>query len=90
MFKKIVKTTTFLILSITYINSIYSYAGDFSFKSHPGVKSSSAIVFDQNTRKVIFGKNSERITPIASITKLMTAMVILDSEVPLLKEILMY
>jgi len=47
------------------------------------LKSSVAIVVNQNTKEVYFEKNSSVSLPIASITKLMTAMVVLDSQQPL-------
>lgn len=43
------------------------------------VNSASALVFDQTTGSAIYQKNANEITPIASITKLMTAMVVLDN-----------
>ncbi|HEX5766787.1 MAG TPA: hypothetical protein VFX94_01015, partial [Burkholderiales bacterium] len=42
------------------------------------LRSSSALVLDAATGEVVFGKNTDAVVPIASITKLMTAMVILD------------
>ncbi len=39
----------------------------------------SAVVVDVQTGDVLYGKNPERIQPIASITKLMTALVFLDT-----------
>ncbi len=45
--------------------------------------SSVAYVMDQNTRTPLFDKNSQAVLPIASITKLMTAMVVLDADLPL-------
>ena len=50
---------------------------------HPGVQSSGALVINQLTGEVIYEKNADAITPIASITKLMTAMVVLDAKLPL-------
>ena len=47
------------------------------------LKSSVAMVVNQDTREVYFEKNSTVSLPIASITKLMTAMVVLDSKLPL-------
>jgi len=41
--------------------------------------SQSALVIDENTGEVLLEKNSENIVPIASLTKLMTAMVVLDA-----------
>ena len=42
--------------------------------------SSSALVFDQSAGGALFQKNADTVAPIASITKLMTAMVVLDSQ----------
>lgn len=43
----------------------------------------SAMVTDLNTDKVIYASHPDRVRPIASITKLMTAMVVLDARLPL-------
>ena len=51
------------------------------------VASSAALVLDQATGAVLFEKNAHAVLPIASITKLMTAMVALDAQ-PDLHEIL--
>ena len=55
---------------------------------HDGVdtlalKSSVALVLDQDTNEVLFSKNPQVVLPIASITKLMTALVVRDSDQPL-------
>ena len=42
------------------------------------LRSSSALVQDAETGEVVYDKNAETVVPIASITKLMTAMVVLD------------
>lgn len=47
------------------------------------LESSSAIVVDAETGKVIYAKNADQVKPIASITKLMTAMVTLDANMSL-------
>jgi serine-type D-Ala-D-Ala endopeptidase (penicillin-binding protein 7) len=47
------------------------------------LKSSVALVMDQDTDEVLFSKNADAVLPIASITKLMTAMVVLDAEQPM-------
>jgi len=49
----------------------------------PSLKSSVALVVDLTDGQAIFGKNVEHVSPIASITKLMTAMVALDAELGL-------
>lgn len=45
--------------------------------------SSKALVYNQLTGEVVYGKNADIITPIASVTKLMTAMVMLDAHLPM-------
>ena len=47
------------------------------------LKSSVVMVVNQDTKEVYFEKNPSVSLPIASITKLMTAMVVLDSKLPL-------
>jgi len=47
------------------------------------LRSSVAYVVDQNTGEPLFDKNSLAVVPIASISKLMTAMVVLDSKSPM-------
>jgi D-alanyl-D-alanine endopeptidase (penicillin-binding protein 7) len=44
------------------------------------LKSSVAMVVDQKSGEVLFEKNPDTVLPIASITKLMTAMVVLDAK----------
>ena len=43
------------------------------------VQSAAALVLDQNAGDALYQKNASQVVPIASITKLMTAMVVLDS-----------
>ncbi len=47
------------------------------------IKSSAALVIDQGEGEEIYAKNTDAVVPIASITKLMTAMVVLDERLPL-------
>ncbi|HEX7933076.1 MAG TPA: D-alanyl-D-alanine endopeptidase [Paraburkholderia sp.] len=51
------------------------------------LRSSVAYVVDQNTGEPLFDKNSRAVVPIASITKLMTSMVVLDSKEPMTDQI---
>jgi D-alanyl-D-alanine endopeptidase (penicillin-binding protein 7) len=55
-------------------------------KGNPGLQSASAIVVDANG-KLIYGKDVNTVRPIASITKLMTAMVTLDANLDLSEKI---
>ena len=47
------------------------------------LKSSVALVLDQDTNEVLFSKNPQVVLPIASITKLMTALVVSEAKQPL-------
>lgn len=49
----------------------------------PVLKSASALVVEQEGLKVLYAKNVDAVVPIASITKLMTAQVVLDAALPL-------
>lgn len=48
--------------------------------SHLALYSSSALVIDQNTGNTLLQKQPDTVVPIASISKLMTAMVVLDAK----------
>jgi serine-type D-Ala-D-Ala endopeptidase (penicillin-binding protein 7) len=47
------------------------------------LKSNAVLVIDQDTGETLAQKNADRVLPIASLTKLMTALVVLDSAQPL-------
>lgn len=47
------------------------------------LKSSVALVIDQETSEVLFSKNDKAILPIASLTKLMTGLVISEARLPM-------
>lgn len=49
----------------------------------PRLKSTMALVVDQDTDEVLYEKNADHVSSIASITKLMTAMVTLDAQLPM-------
>jgi serine-type D-Ala-D-Ala endopeptidase (penicillin-binding protein 7) len=53
---------------------------EFTRDGEPNVQSSGVLVFDPTTGQTLFSRNAEQVAPIASITKLMTAMVILDAK----------
>jgi serine-type D-Ala-D-Ala endopeptidase (penicillin-binding protein 7) len=56
---------------------------DLDAAGDPAVKSSAVLVIDQTEGRQLFGKNVAAVQPIASITKLMTAMVVLDAKLDL-------
>jgi D-alanyl-D-alanine endopeptidase (penicillin-binding protein 7) len=51
------------------------------------LKSGVALVLDQDTHEVLFSKNSQAVLPIASLTKLMTALVVTEAKLPLDEQI---
>ncbi|WON74733.1 D-alanyl-D-alanine endopeptidase [Nitrosospira sp. Is2] len=51
------------------------------------LKSQAALIMDARQERILFDKNPDKVMPIASITKLMTAMVVLDAQLPLNEEI---
>lgn len=56
-------------------------------KANLSLRSGAVLVMDQNSGIPLLAKNTDQVMPIASITKLMTAMVVLDSGLPLLESI---
>lgn len=77
-------STILLIISFVFLFNSLSYAKNSNL---PDVRSAKAIVVNQKTGEVIYEKSAGSISSIASLTKLMTAMVILDSGVNLDQEI---
>jgi D-alanyl-D-alanine endopeptidase (penicillin-binding protein 7) len=55
----------------------------FKPNSSPKLRSSIALIYDENTQRPLYSKNPDTHAPIASITKLMTAMTVLDAKLPL-------
>ncbi len=51
--------------------------------SQPEIASGSAMIVDLATKKIIYASQPDLVRPMASITKVMTAMVVLDAHLPL-------
>ncbi|MCU7937743.1 MAG: D-alanyl-D-alanine endopeptidase [gamma proteobacterium symbiont of Bathyaustriella thionipta] len=86
MKKIIVKTLCFaLLLSVLFSAAVQ--AASVQNKKAVNLASVSAIAVDSKTGSVLFAKNSDIVMPIASITKVMTAIVILDSKLSLKEKI---
>lgn len=64
-------------LSYGYISGLHSERDPLNLKS--GV----ALVIDQDTREVLFKKNDHAVLPIASLTKLMTGLVVSNANLPM-------
>lgn len=57
--------------------------GDNTAEFGPALHSNVAFVMDQNTGQVLVNKNGNFVSPIASITKLMTAVITMDANLPM-------
>ena len=53
---------------------------EFTKDGEPNLQSTGVLVFDAKSGQTLFSKNADQAAPIASITKLMTAMVVLDAK----------
>ena len=58
-----------------------------SYSNQPSVNARAALVMDAQTGEVLFGKNANTALPIASITKLMTAVVTADARLNMSEQI---
>ena len=67
----------------TFTQSQYLAADRYDGSGMLHLASAKALIINQNTGEIIYAKNTNAPTPIASITKLMTAMVMLDANLSL-------
>jgi serine-type D-Ala-D-Ala endopeptidase (penicillin-binding protein 7) len=58
-------------------------AGLHSVQDQLDLKSSVALVIDQDTNEVLFSKNDSAVLPIASLTKLMTGLIVSEARLPM-------
>ncbi|HXN16102.1 MAG TPA: D-alanyl-D-alanine endopeptidase [Usitatibacter sp.] len=56
---------------------------DFTKDGEPNLQSTGALVLDPISGQTLYAKNAEQVVPIASLTKIMTAMVVLDARLAL-------
>ena len=61
--------------------------GAFAQQGSLNLRSQAAFILDAQHGQILFDKNADTVMPIASITKLMTAIVVLDAQLPLAEEI---
>jgi D-alanyl-D-alanine endopeptidase (penicillin-binding protein 7) len=79
---KIILNAVFAGLSLAAIPALAAGSGTLDpAKLH--LASANALIIGAGDNSLIYAKNAESVTPIASITKLMTAMVVLDAKQPL-------
>lgn len=60
-----------------FIGGAFAQPGGLNLKSH------AALILDAQHGRILYDKNADTVMPIASITKLMTAIVVLDAQLPL-------
>lgn len=77
----------FALLAVLALTVGFAQAGELEHQRKVFLRSSVALVQDADSGETILAKNSDQVAPIASITKLMTAMVILDRGLDLDDEI---
>jgi D-alanyl-D-alanine endopeptidase (penicillin-binding protein 7) len=78
------KTTRVVVfLSFLAAPALSVAAGDALDPAKLKLGSANALVYDPATRQYVYEKGADDVTPIASVTKLMTAMVVLDANLPL-------
>ncbi len=65
------------------VGPVTVHTEDSTASSRLPMNSSSVLVLDQESGEILYGKNSGSVVPIASITKLMTAVVVLDANLDL-------
>lgn len=58
-------------------------SAEFTKDGEPNLQSHGVLVFDPTSGQTLFAKNADQAAPIASITKIMTAMVVLDAKLPM-------
>lgn len=63
--------------------SVGQLAGLHDDRDALNLKSSAVLVMDQDTKEVLFRKNEQVVLPIASLTKLMTGVLISEAQLPL-------
>lgn len=63
-------------------------AGLHGAQDNLNLKSSVALVVDQETNEVLFSKNDQAVLPIASLTKLMTGLIISEANLPMDEKIM--
>jgi D-alanyl-D-alanine endopeptidase (penicillin-binding protein 7) len=73
----------FMSIAALWLQGAQAAANNASKQDRPEVRSNSVLVMDAGDSSVLFARNADAPHPIASLTKLMTALVVLESRQPL-------
>lgn len=76
------------VMAVTSKPSYGKLAGLHGAQDDLNLKSSVALIVDQDTNEVLFSKNDQAILPIASLTKLMTGLIISEASLPMDEKIM--
>ena len=71
------------LLALFFCSALSAHAAGKKPAPGPELRSANALIVDANSGDVIYERDSGKAVPIASITKLMTALVVLDGQQPL-------
>lgn len=76
-----------LLAGLAFTGASQAGEQDLQISGSPRLRSNIALIYDEQSAQPLYAKNAGTVAPIASITKLMTAMVVLDAYQPLSEDI---
>lgn len=76
-----------LVSGLSVAQPLAPVSGSHATNAMPDLKSGSVLVFDEASESVLLSQHADVAAPIASITKLMTALVVLDARQPMAEKI---
>jgi D-alanyl-D-alanine endopeptidase (penicillin-binding protein 7) len=76
-------TATLKLLLTTFALGVLAAPAQAKEVRAPNLRSGIALIYDEAGQRPLYAKGADTVAPIASITKLMTAMVILDAHLPM-------
>jgi D-alanyl-D-alanine endopeptidase (penicillin-binding protein 7) len=83
VFRAVIVASATLSLLLSLSSTANAAKAQGKTETGPGIRSLSALVVDGENGSLIYGRDTGMVTPIASVTKLMTALVVLDALQPL-------
>ena len=72
-------TNIFVLFFITITLFNYSFADDYNTLETSSINSRSCIVYDRNSHMILYGKNETKQVKMASTTKIMTSLIIIEN-----------
>ena len=72
-------TNIFVLFFITITLFNYSFADDYNTLEASSINSRSCIVYDRNSHMILYGKNGTKQVKMASTTKIMTSLIIIEN-----------